>query len=56
MKNIMDKIERVHYTSFTYNTIDEKNHHITDMQQKGYECLENFEDEKQATYRRFLED
>ena len=54
MKNVHDKIEKVHYTSFTYSSIEEKNSHIKEMQQNGYEFLINFQDEYRATFRKFL--
>ncbi|QOR36505.1 hypothetical protein IMX26_06760 [Clostridium sp. 'deep sea'] len=54
MRNVTNKIEKVHYTSYVYGSIDEKNKHILEMQKNGYEFLVNFQDEHRATFRKFL--
>lgn len=54
MKETQDVIKRVHYITFEYDTIEEKELHIHSMENKEYECLDRFEDAHKVTFRKFL--
>lgn len=53
MKQIASVIEKVEYTKYSYDSIKEKEQHILDMEKDGFECLYNFADNKEVTYRKF---
>lgn len=55
MKKTQDVFKKVHYITYEYDTIEEKEVHIHNMENNDYECLDRFEDAKKATYRKFLQ-
>lgn len=40
------------YITYEYDSIDEKESHILKMGEAGYECLDRFEDDKKAMFRK----
>jgi hypothetical protein len=55
MKEISSVIKKVRYVSYLYNSVEEKEKHINEMESNEYECLDRFEDNVQATFRKFFD-
>lgn len=55
MKEISNVTKKVKYISYIYDSTEEKNEHIKDMENSDYECLDRFEDQFQATFRKFYD-
>lgn len=54
MKKTQEVIKKVHYITYEYENIEEKEVHIHHMEKNDYECLDRFEDAQKATFRKFL--
>lgn len=54
MKATQGIIKKVHYITYEYDSIEEKEFHIHKMENSNYECLDRFEDANKATFRKFL--
>lgn len=54
MKKTHEVVKKVHYITYEYENIEEKEVHIHKMENNEYECLDRFEDNQKATFRKFL--
>lgn len=54
MKKVQESFKKVHYVTYEYDDITEKERHIINMASDDYECLERFEDSHKVVYRKFL--
>lgn len=54
MKLIQSDMKHVHYVTYDYDDIAEKERHIIDMASNDYEVLERFEDANKVIYRKFI--
>lgn len=54
MKKTQEVYKKVHYITYEYDSIEEKEVHVHNMENNEYECLDRFEDARKATFRKFL--
>lgn len=56
MKQVQNNYKKVHYVTYEYDDIAEKESHIVKMATDDYELLDRFEDAQKVTYRRIYYD
>ncbi|MBC7958922.1 MAG: hypothetical protein H7X94_03560 [Vallitaleaceae bacterium] len=54
MIQIQNNTKTVHYVTYEYHDMEEKERHIVEMASDDYECLDRFEDADKVTYRKFI--
>lgn len=54
MKQVQSDLKQVHYVTYEYEDIAEKESHILDMTSDDYEVLERFENAHKVIYRKFF--
>lgn len=54
MKQVRSDMKQVHYVTYEYDDVEEKEKHIVEMGSDNYEILERFEDAHKVTFRKFF--
>lgn len=54
MKETDNIVKQVRYITYEYESTEEKERHIVNMENNGYECLDRFEDQDKAIFRNFM--